>query len=700
MKYTQTRGAALLLALLLALSLTVPAMAAEPEATPSAEAVGQTLDEAARTAAEGAYTYGAAAQISWAVWADGDIITNGTMAHPQDPDAGDLEQLGAMGGDLYGIGSVSKIYTTVAVMQLAEKHKLSLDAPVTRYLPDFKMADPRYKQITVRMLLNHSSGLMGSSFANAMLFDDADPTATDTLLERLSTQRLKADPGAYSVYCNDGFTLAELVVEAVSGKDFMEYVQANILQPAGLNNTFAPGGDFESARLVKTYLGDDPRPLPQDCLNVVGAGGLYASAVDLAAFGGALTGTTLLRQSSLDAMAAPEYARGIWPDDTLDALSYGLGWDSVEWFPFSQSGIPALVKGGDTLLYHAGLVVLPTYHMAAAVVTSGGVSTYNELAATQMLVAALKAQGITVDESIPPLPAAAPAAMPKELMKNAGYYGSSSAQYHVTVSAEGVLTLHYMNYPNSVPDQSFTYCSDGSFRDSTGTAILRFVKESNGEPYLYQKAISQIPGLGALPLSDYAAVKLPENKISADTQAFWTAAAAMDILPMNEKYSSQVYLAMATAGTAETPEAIPGYFGVARIVDETAARYELQLPGTGGRDGQDIGVTRDDNGTIWISANGSLYMEESGAPALYTGSGHSYTTVQEDGYARWYHVGEAAGKTMAVQLPENAGFWVYDSDGQVTASSVLWGDRSAVLPEDGLIVFAGAPGARFHLSFQ
>ena len=121
-----------------------------------------------------------------------------------------------MDSDLYGIGSVSKIYTTVAVMQLAEDGKLSLDAPVTRYLKDFKMADPRYRDITVRMLLNHSSGLMGSTFDSALLFDDSDPSATDQLLERLSTQRLKADPGAYSVYCNDGFTLAEMVVAQLS----------------------------------------------------------------------------------------------------------------------------------------------------------------------------------------------------------------------------------------------------------------------------------------------------------------------------------------------------------------------------------------------------------------------------------------------------------------------------------------------------
>lgn len=89
-------------------------------------------------------------------------------------------------------------------------------------------------------------------------------------------------------------------------------------------------------------------------------------------------------------------------------LSFGLGWDAVEWFPFSQSGIQALVKGGDTLYYHAGLVVIPEYDMAAAVVSSGGASTYNELTATRILIDALAAEGVTVNETVPALPEATP----------------------------------------------------------------------------------------------------------------------------------------------------------------------------------------------------------------------------------------------------------------------------------------------------
>ena len=678
------RGSALLLALMLSLSLSVSAMAEETVAS---------LEETAQSAAQGALTYGGADSVQYALWQDGKVVLTGSCGNYSR-----TENRALTDDILYGIGSVSKIYTTVAVMQLAEAGRLSLDAPVTRYLKDFKMADPRYKQITVRMLLNHSSGLMGSHFENAMLFGDADPVAADSLLEQLSTQRLKADPGAYSVYCNDGFTLAELVVEAVTGMEFMDYVRTRILKPAGLENTFAPGDTFDTGRLAKTYRGADTRALPQDCLNLVGTGGIYATASDLAAFGGALIGTKLLRQSSLNAMAAPEYDRGIWPDtDAPDALRYGLGWDAVEWLPFSQSGIQALVKGGDTLRYHAGLVVIPEYHMAAAVLSSGGASTYNEMTAAQMLAAALKARGVVLDESLPLLPEAAPAAMPAELTENAGYYGSTAAQYRVDVTDDGTLTMRVLTMP-SVPAQAFTYCDDGTFRDTTGQAALRFVKEANGQLYLYQQAVGLLPGLGMMPTANYAAVKLPENDITPEVQAAWDRYLSTSFLPMGEKYSSQTYLALADSTAQETAELVPGYVGASRIVDSTSALYELQIPGANGRDGQDIHVY-EQSGTTWMDVNGALYMSAEGAPVLYTGP-DSYSTVQENGYARWYRVGGNAGKSMTVRVPEDAGFWVYDTDGQVTASSVLWGDTRAELPQDGFVVFAGDPGARFHLSFQ
>ena len=218
MNVLHTRWRALVLALLLAVSLAVPAAAAETETA------AEDLQTLADTAASYAAQYGGAQSLQYALWQDGEIVLTG-----QTGTFSRSENRLMTGDELYGIGSVSKIYTTVAVMQLAEDGKVSLDAPVTQYLPDFKMADERYKDITVRMLLNHSSGILGTGLSDAMLFGEASTRAHDTLLEKLSTQRLAADPGAFSVYCNDGFSLAELVVEAVTDMDFMDYVDEHIL---------------------------------------------------------------------------------------------------------------------------------------------------------------------------------------------------------------------------------------------------------------------------------------------------------------------------------------------------------------------------------------------------------------------------------------------------------------------------------------
>ena len=83
---------------------------------------------------------------------------------------------------VYCIGSVSKVYVTTAVMQLADKGLVDIDAPVTDYIPDFKMADPRYTRITVRMLMNHTSGIMGTQFGNMELYNDNSMATNDEFI--------------------------------------------------------------------------------------------------------------------------------------------------------------------------------------------------------------------------------------------------------------------------------------------------------------------------------------------------------------------------------------------------------------------------------------------------------------------------------------------------------------------------------------
>lgn len=112
----------------------------------------------------------------------------------------------------------------------------------------------------------------------------------------------------------------------------------------------------------------------------------------------------------------------------------------------------------------------------------------------------------------------------------------------------------------------------------------------------------------------------------------------------------------------------------------------------GGRDGYDMTV-REENGDTYQTAGASLYLAQEDAPELFTGSGWSYSTIQPDGYARWYRIGEdAAWTAMSVQAEGEGGFWVYNPEGYLTASSVLWGDTKAPLEEGGLVVFAGDVG--------
>ena len=675
-----------LLAGALALSvLGAPALAAGPE---------ETRREAAQHAAELALRYSGADSIQYALWEDGDITLSGTVGNYSRTEERELTQ-----EDLYGIGSVSKMYLTAAVLKLCEEGRMALDQPVAQLLPGFTMADERYTQITVRMLLNHSAGFMGDSTRNAFLFNDTDQQATDSLLDRLSTQRLKADPGAYSVYSNDGFTLAELVVEAVSGQDFMDYVRENFLDPAGLGDTYAPGEDFDAGRLTRTYLSaEDDRALPQDTVGIVGTGGLYATASDLARFGGLFCGDNgFLTDESWLAAGAEEYASGLWPAESEDdSLAYGLGWDNVHMFPFNQNGITAWAKSGDTLRYHAGLIVLPEEDKAVAVLSSGGLSTYNELAGARILIDALTAEGVEVDESCA-LPEAQPAQMPEELRTYAGTYGTLGSVATVSFG-ENTLILTAAQLLGGQA-QTFTYHDDGSFRDESGQIMLKPVTGENGRAYLYQKTYTSVPGLVPVATANYAMERLEPNTAASQTALdAWNERGERVYLIANEKYTSQLYLSGMFNSVAVLPEA-PGYAaGQDLVVDETHAVQYFQLPGTGSRNGADYTVTVE-NGVEYLRIGDYLCVDYAAAPGLWAGEG-AYTTIQTDGLARWYQVGELAGQTLTVTLPAYGGFTVYDQNGQPVASSWVWGDTTVTLPENGWIVFAGDPGSRFYLTSQ
>ena len=293
------------------------------------------------------------------------------------------------------IGSVSKTYTAVAIMQLADQGKLEIDKPVTEYLPEFTMADPRYKDITVRMLLNHSSGIMGTTAGDFMLNDDRDQATHDTLLQELRTQRLKADPGDFAAYCNDGFTLAELVVEAVSGQSFTEYVEQHICKPIGAEQTGTPWNAYRTEEQVPIFIRGNVAYAADYCM-AIGSGGILSTARELCSFGSTFfKGDTRL----LSEQAKREMMQCTMPADYEDG--YGLGFDSVSFSDYEAAGVKVVAKGGDVQQQHAALVVAPDEEISVAVLSAGGGSMYNELLAMKLMDIALDEKGIEIEHPKP-----------------------------------------------------------------------------------------------------------------------------------------------------------------------------------------------------------------------------------------------------------------------------------------------------------
>jgi CubicO group peptidase (beta-lactamase class C family) len=137
------------------------------------------------------------------------------------------------------IGSLTKSFTALAVKQLVEAGKVDLDAPVQRYVPWFRVADPRASaQITVRHLLNHTSGLPTSAGEIQLADLDQSPGTTERQARALSTLVLTRPVGAAWEYSNANYSLLGLIVEAASGESYADYVKDHVFAPLEMRHTY------------------------------------------------------------------------------------------------------------------------------------------------------------------------------------------------------------------------------------------------------------------------------------------------------------------------------------------------------------------------------------------------------------------------------------------------------------------------------
>ncbi|GAA0601630.1 beta-lactamase family protein [Kribbella sandramycini] len=221
------------------------------------------------------------------------------------------------------IASLSKSFTALAVQQLAEAGRLRLDDPVVRRLPEFAMSDARAGRITIRQLLDHSSGMSDKSYPEAAV---RQPESLQQAVAALRPVKLTSAPGEQHAYHNPNYWVAARVVEVVSGRPFADYLQQQVFHPLGMSSTQTVN-DWGAAvpGLVdghNRFLGfTQPRSEPHRF--VAGSAGIVTTATDLAAW------LALHTSKSASPVLSPAGLRELHRPSAPDG-HYALGWDNPE----------------------------------------------------------------------------------------------------------------------------------------------------------------------------------------------------------------------------------------------------------------------------------------------------------------------------------------------------------------------------------
>ena len=260
-------------------------------------------------------------------------------------------------GTVYRLASASKPITATAVMQLVERGKIDLDAPVQKYIPTFPQ---KPYPVTVRDLLNHTSGIRHYKG------EEEDSTRYyGSLTEALSIFKddpLEHPPGSKFTYSTYGYTLLGAIVEAASGLTFTDYLRENIFKPAGMSQSRSDSVRDIIPNRARGYVKRDKGELSNaglvDTSYKIPGGGLVSTVEDMAKFVIAVQNGTLVKKATFAQMSISQVNQEVWERTRVEqkvpkdkaSQGYGFGWiigterrKEAIWHGGVQSGATTLI---------------------------------------------------------------------------------------------------------------------------------------------------------------------------------------------------------------------------------------------------------------------------------------------------------------------------------------------------------------------
>ena len=300
------------------------------------------------------------------------IVDNGEIVYATGYGFSDLEnKKKADANTIYGIGSITKAFTALSIMQLQEQKKLSVTNSIKDYLVDLKIENPfnDSNQIYINDILSHTSGLP-SDIANGFFVDN--PPTISWVIKELNKQRLISPRQYISAYSNVGYGLLGEVISRVSGLNYGDYLRKNIFTP--LNMTSSSIG-YQMSNTSKTYSGNKETVEPT--VRDVAAGFISSNVIDMSNFismlisDGSFKSNQIISPNSIAEMERDQLKNVLLTQPF--AYGYALMIDSIKIKNHKKKDstiISIIGHGGDTHAFHADLAYIPELKVGAVILTN------------------------------------------------------------------------------------------------------------------------------------------------------------------------------------------------------------------------------------------------------------------------------------------------------------------------------------------
>jgi CubicO group peptidase (beta-lactamase class C family) len=401
---------------------------------------------------------------------------------------------------LFDVGSVAKLFTLTAVMQLVEEGRLDLNADVNRYLTRFQVPATFPEPVTAAHLLTHTGGFDEWDIGAAVRTPEEVLTVCDYLAQRLPP-RIRP-PGELLAYSNHGAALAGCLVEEISGMPFAAYIESRIFAPLGMmRSTFLwPPELLADMAVGHRHENGTPQPMDIYYRHFGPAGELKTTAVDMTSFmlahlqEGAAANGRILRPETAQMMHRQQFTY----HPLLTGFTYGF-------FENELNGHRVLLHGGDTNpIFASFLLLLPEENVGLFVAHNTA-----EYAFREALVQAFMDRYFPPRGDVPP-----PQPLPDQAERAGRYAGlyaptfmvretslekllTPFVQFRVTVDTDGVLTLHEPSQlPGDVPTR-WVEVEPLIFQRLDGAGRLIFFEDSTGD--ITHVATSLYPAAAFLP---------------------------------------------------------------------------------------------------------------------------------------------------------------------------------------------------------